>query len=307
MMPPIDRSELTVTFAHNFVHAAALTLATTLVLTACRGEDPAGSATETSTSSTGTDTTTSGTPTTTDTPTTTGSVEPTTSTGEPTTGFDPCAGGAGFIDCTTGETTTGSPNQQPNGGQCASDADCISGNCYEIPIPMVGGVCGECDEDQDCVDAGTGIGCSLSMAGGVCTQGDVGNGCMSDDACMEGLTCGPAIDLPIPGLLPDSCNECEDSSDCEMGMVCNPTVDILSFSGSRQCVAEGSVANDNLCDIDGDGDLACTSGICAPVNIMGFIEIGVCGECETDDDCPMGTTCTPGSVSQGGLAGSVCQ
>lgn len=303
-MMPADRSELTVTFAHNLVHSAAIALATTLVLTACRGEDPVDSATGSSSSTSGTETgtTTTGTPTTSGTSTSTGVDDPTTTTGDPTTTTDPCQGGGGFIDCTTGDTTTTGFNPLPNGSQCSTDADCISGNCYEIP--MFGGVCGECDEDQDCVDAGTGIGCSVSPAGGMCTQGGVGNGCMSDEACMEGLTCGPPINLPLPGLIPEFCNECETSADCDMGMVCNPTFDIMTFAGSKSCVAEGSVANNNLCDLDGDGDLACESGICAPVSVM-IIQVGVCGECETDDDCTMGS-CTPGMLGQGGVSGSVC-
>lgn len=294
------------TRAHNLVRTAALAFTTALALAACRGEDPAGTASDTSSSSgSETGTTTNDTPTTSAGNTTTGGVDSST-TGEPTTSTDPCANGGGFIDCTTGTmmTTTG-PAPQPNGGMCSSDADCISMNCYQIP--MFGGVCGECNEDQDCVDAGTGVGCSLSMSGGVCTDGSVGNGCMSDDACMDGLTCGPVIDIPIPGIIPDSCNECDASADCDMGMLCNPQFDIAALSGSKICVAPGSVANGALCDLEADGDMACMSGICAPVDIMGFITVGVCGECETDDDCAMGTACTPGSLGQGGAMGSVCQ
>ena len=47
MMPPIDRSLA----VHNLVRTAAFALTTTLALTACRGEDPAGSATDTDSSS----------------------------------------------------------------------------------------------------------------------------------------------------------------------------------------------------------------------------------------------------------------
>lgn len=295
------------TLAHNLVKSAAFVLTTTLVLTACRGDDPLATATagETSTTDATPDTssTTDATPTTSAASSTSTTGDDETSTGAPTT----TNMSAGFITTQTTADTTGPNMPQPNGGMCASDDDCVSMNCYTSPLFPDGGICSECNEDADCVDAGTGISCSLGPSGAVCAAGGYGNQCMSQDACQDGLICGPAIDVPIPGIVPDTCGECETSADCDMGMICSPELDIASFSGAKKCVEPGSVENGALCPLgEDDADAACASGQCAEVDVMGFLTLGVCGECKTDADC-MNGTCTPGSIGQGGVAGSVCQ
>lgn len=265
------------------------------LLLGCRGDDsPGESATEASTSTGGTDSASS----------TSGSSETTdasTSTSTSTTAGTTDNSG-GFLSSSTDGSTGTSP--QPNGSQCESDADCESMKCYTIP--MFGGVCSECKTDDDCLKAGTGIACSLDALSmqAVCTNGGVGSTCMSQDSCMDGLVCAEVIPGTF-GLIPSACSECDKDSDCSDGKLCSPSLDVMMFKGYKSCVEPGSVPNNELCDVMGSGNMACESTHCGSVDIMGFIMLGICGECESDDDC-MGGTCTPGSASMSGLMGSVC-
>jgi len=281
-------------------------LISALTLVACRGDDPGTSETDAtsnpttsseSASSTGAPTT--GTPTTTD-PGTTSSSTGTDVTAAPTT--DPCADSGGFIDC----NTTGSDDPLPNGENCSDDADCASMNCYKNTLLMIS-ICAECNEDADCVAAGTGTACNLSLATQTIACGDGQNGstCMSDAACQSGF-CDAVINIPIPGLIPDTCGECSASSDCDGDFICSPNFDFMAFSGQKKCVAPGSVENNQLCPSGADGDDACMSGHCTSATIMGIVPVDICGECSTDDDCEQGQTCMPAEASMAGLNGSVC-
>jgi hypothetical protein len=288
-----------VTHTHVF---ALFALSTSLVLAGCRGDDPAGTATEGESTSEGS----TGTPTTGGLPTTSGTTDDsttTTTTGTPTTTNN----SNGFIDpMTSGGETTAGPGPQPNGAQCQNDDQCESMNCYTSVI-LMGGVCSDCNEDSDCMEAGTGISCTISatMMFAVCEDGSTGDNCSSEDACQEELFCEDLI--PIPGILPGFCSDCAESSDCMNGDICSPTIDLMTFSGQKGCVAPGSVQNGELCPLmEADGDMACMSGKCAEVTIMGIVQLGVCGECEEDGDCMMGQTCMPGELGMGGIAGSTC-
>ena len=48
------------------------------------------------------------------------------------------------------------------------------------------------------------------------------------------------------------------------------------------------------------------AGFCTTADVMGFIQLGVCGDCEADMDCPMGGTCTPAMIGIDGFSGSAC-
>ncbi|MCB9702108.1 MAG: hypothetical protein H6711_09450 [Myxococcales bacterium] len=280
------------TFARPASFTRLSTLAAlALALAGCRGDDPGGSATEGSSSSStgsGTDSASS----TSAAPETTGG-----STGGSTTDAS-----AGFLT-TQGDTSTGG-GALPNGAQCQDDSECASGNCYTIP--MLGGVCSECKSDQDCLDSGAGISCSLDAGSmqAICTQGGLGTTCESMASCADGLFCAEVIEGTF-GLVPTACSECGDSGDCSNGQICSPKVDFNMLSGYKTCVDPGSLPNDELCPNNPEGDAACMSGKCGEVDVMGFIKLGVCGECNGDADC-MGGTCTPGSFSQGGVMGSTC-
>jgi len=285
-----------------------LALLSTLTIAGCRGDDPGTSDGSSSSGSTTAPVTTTDAPTTTD-PTTTG-VDGTTSgtTGTPTTGEPETTttdNSGNFLTTNTDGGTTEGPGPAANGEACGSDDECISMNC----VSLVGGMltfCADCNEDADCVAPNTA--CSLSPAtqSAMCTTGPEGSTCMSDDACMRGLQCEAVINVPIPGILPDTCGECADSGDCDMGTLCSPVFDLMMFSGQKECVEPGSVQNDQLCPEGPDGDMVCMSGHCTDAQIMGIITVFVCGECASDNDCGMGETCTPAEASMNGFSGSIC-
>jgi hypothetical protein len=282
-----------------------------LFAAACRGDDPGdgtGGSTTSPLTTTGDEATSTGP----DVPTTEPVDPSTTTTTEPLTTTDPSSSTTdntnGFI---TTQSTTDDPTNtepQPNGSPCGDDAECVSMHCYSPPIAMGMGVCSECESDQDCVDAGTGISCTADLASmqAACAPGELGNNCESQDACMDGLFCEPVID-GLMGFLPNSCSECATSGDCDMGQLCVPVLDQMSFSGQKECADPGSVPNDALCPEDADeGDAACMSGHCGDVDVMGFLQLPVCGECEADSDCAMGQTCTPGAFGGMGVTGATC-
>jgi len=278
-------------WTHSYVAIALTTLAVSLG--GCRGDDAPGESATASESSSSTSLTS------TDSATSTTGISETSSTSS-STGADTEAS-AGFLTTQTSSSSGG--GALPNGEQCESDADCVSMNCYEIP--MFGGVCSECNSDDDCIDSGAGISCSLDAGSmqAVCTEGGLGTTCESQESCADPLICGEVIPGTF-GLVPTSCGECGESSDCKDGQICSPKVDFMMLNGYLTCVEESSVPNNELCPTNDEGNLACESGKCGDVSVMGFINLGVCGECLNDEDC-MDGTCTPGAF-EGGIMGSVC-
>ncbi|HET6581970.1 MAG TPA: hypothetical protein VFG69_00960 [Nannocystaceae bacterium] len=217
----------------------------------------------------------------------------------------PVDSSGGFISPESGDETAG-PGPQPNGGMCESNEGCDSGFCYLLP--MIGGVCSECLMDADC-EMGT---CALSveMMYAVCTMGELGDMCDSDEGCMGELVCTQLIDTG--GFFNASyCSTCGETLPCEGTDVCTPVYDAMGFSGHMECAGVGSVPNGGGCPLDdqgvGDGTV-CMSGVCSSADaFMGFVQLGVCGDCNSDDDCTMPATCTPAMVGMGGLTGSVCE
>jgi hypothetical protein len=90
--------------------------------------------------------------------------------------------------------------------------------------------------------------------------------------------------------------------------ICEPIVDLPAWQGSAQCVQPSSLPQDSYCDLEGDGNLACASGICSVIDIMGLAEIGSCGQCNDDSDCGAGV-CVAGEfiLDTGSLIGTTCQ
>ena len=57
----------------------------------------------------------------------------------------------------------------------------------------------------------------------------------------------------------------------------------------------------------GNGE-ACASGFCGIANLAGFAELGVCGACVEDTDCPdPGQTCVGPDAGMGGLTPATCE
>lgn len=205
--------------------------------------------------------------------------------------------------------TTEGPMPKPNGEMCPSgeDSECESGHCFESTI---GSICGECEVDADCADTTMG-GCSIPNpfamppTGAVCNDGSLGGGCMTSDICVDGLVCAEILN--VPGVIVAStCSECTIDDDCMGGDLCSPSYDVLNLSGSKTCVAPGSVPTGEGCDFMASGDDACLSGFCAPADVAGFVMLGVCSECEGDMGCMPDETCEPPQVAldQGLIAGT---
>jgi hypothetical protein len=206
-------------------------------------------------------------------------------------------GGDGSGSATTTATTSATngddpPEPQPNGSECSTNEECESGMCFHVSI--LGGLCGECLVDEDCPDGGCSIPNPLSdpPQGATCNEGEQGGGCMSDDVCVDDLTCEVILD--VPGIFTAStCSQCETDADCEGDQLCSPAYDIPNLSGAKVCVDPGTVPNGEGCDHVGSGDEACESGFCYEYDVMGFLVLGVCGECKVDADCDEGECLEP--------------
>jgi hypothetical protein len=114
---------------------------------------------------------------------------------------------------------------------------------------------------------------------------------------MDPLFCSQVVNTG--GLIPDKfCSECDTTANCTDPQVCNPEFapDPNMPMGQNVCVDQGSVALDAFCDYEGDGNLACATGFCSVADVMGFVMLGVCGECLVDGDCTDGKTCTEAAL-----------
>lgn len=232
--------------------------------------------------------------------TTSGTTDETTggTTDETTGGSTDSTSSGGFIDPTTG--STGTP-LGVDGDPCNEDDQCLSNECYFIPV--LGGVCGECNADTDCVGGGCTLPNPLTGAPSVCNMGMLGDGCETD-ICDVDLVCAEIIS--IPGILTAStCSECASDMDCGMD-TCQPDYDLPNFTGVNECVMPGSLADGHGCDLV-TGDAACSSGHCAQGDLMGIVIVGVCSECEVDPDCGPGEVCVPPDVDLiAGLTAGFC-
>lgn len=227
-----------------------------------------------------------------------------TATAGETTGVDPdtTAGmeSGSFITATA--TDEGPSGDLPNGDFCDLDGDCQSGYCYQIP--MLGGVCSECITDADC-ETGS---CQPDFGAGyaVCTEGALGNDCMSDRGCAPGLVCADVFGAG--GLSPTRCSECSPDLPCPDGQGCTLNTDNGLLDAYLGCVDGGTVPLGETCPVVGgvgDGTI-CVSGECGVISIFMGFEIGVCSECDADGDCPPGQTCMPPGFGMGMLSPGVC-
>ena len=264
---------------------------------------------------------------------TTGSVVPTdgtatTTTGETTVGGSQTGSETGTPTTTIGTSvTTGEPacddlEGQVNNTPCtdASGCGCESGKCFIVPA--LGGFCGECLADADCVASGGGctVPNPIAMVGSTCNMGEAGAGCETNEICAtaEAGFCG--LLLTVPGIIDVStCGACAVNDDCVDPALpnCSPTYDVMNFSGQFVCVADASVPQDGGCNSNLDandvpiGNPACESGFCGEANVMGLVKLGICGECSSNADCvKVGKkTCAKPSVDLGAatLIGAVCE
>lgn len=211
-------------------------------------------------------------------------------------------------------TTTGSPCidplDQPQSAPCndASGCGCQTGRCFVVPA--LGGFCGECLVDAHCPEGGCTVPNPVAGVGALCNAGKAGDGCQSDTVCFDAPANDCGVVLEVPGIIKvATCGECEADVDCPaQAPHCTPDYDIAGFTGQKKCKAPDSVPVDSGCDHDGSGDLACASGFCGEATIMNLLFLGVCGQCDSDADCPIGQQCSEPVVDldMGLLFGSVC-
>lgn len=204
------------------------------------------------------------------------------------------------------ESTTETGGGLPNGSACDEDVACESGACFVLG--PLGGFCSECLGDADCPAGGCTIPDPFAepTVGAVCNEGLWGDGCQSDAACEDPLVC--AVILDVPGIVANStCGDCTGDADCGPGGLCNPSYEITTLGGAWSCVAASTVPDGEGCDFAGSGDETCASGRCGAADLLGVLEIGVCGACESDDDCGMFEFCSPPVVDfEGGLTPASC-
>ncbi len=201
-----------------------------------------------------------------------------------------------------GSSSTTAPvcAEADNGAMCVDgECDCASSECFLVG--PLGGVCSDCDADEDCADS-TGFGCNfgnpLTGVPAVCsTTGELGEGCESADACAEGLFCPTLIE--VSGILEAAtCSECEVDTDCGAMQICAPTYDIANIAGHYRCVDEMTIPDNEGCVLTGTG-AECVSGNCAPASLEGIPVIAVCSPCNEDADCGGGTCQLPGIALDG--------
>lgn len=214
------------------------------------------------------------------------------------------------------------PENQENNASCtdAGGCGCKSGKCFLVPL--LGGFCGECLVDTDCTEGGCTVPNPIAMVGATCNMGEPGAGCMSDDVCSDPVNEQCGVLLNVPGVITvGTCGECDGAADmpnadCPDPALanCTPTYDVEKFSGKYMCVADNSVPQDGGCNLADDGmgapvgNKACVSGFCGKATVMGVLSLGVCGECNSNSDCPQGQTCSDPVVDLDAavLVGSVC-
>ena len=292
---------------------------TSFALSACGDRKPGDEGSDGSTSSTGAGETT---------------VEPTptTSTDDPTVPVttQPDSEGSGTdgaTGTTTGNTsvTTGMPSCMdpvegaPNDTPCtdASGCGCQSGKCFLVPI--LGGWCGECLADSDCSPGGCTVPNPIDGVGSTCNMGEAGAGCESSDVCTDPANASCGTLLEVMGIIKvATCGECATNADCTADPMlgnCAPTYDVMKFSGKYVCVGDATTPNGEGCNLTDDGqgepvgNKACMSGFCGEANVMGLLKVGICGECNSNADCPMDKpTCSDPQVdlNAAALVASVC-
>lgn len=231
-----------------------------------------------------------------------------TSTEESTTddGTDPDTSTTNDTASFVAEEGPGTTESAPGnlGDMCQSDSECAE-DLFCNGIAGFGGICSECGGDADCPENSN---CTLSSDGWfACGDGGIGQLCELDTSCAEGLYCAELINLG--GLfMANFCSECSEDMHCENGQLCVPQLefaDIMDFSGQRACVDPGTHPNGSLCDFETNGAEQC-EGFCTVASLMGFVDVGLCGECESDADCIDEMTCAPAQVGLEGFSGSFC-
>jgi hypothetical protein len=227
-----------------------------------------------------------------------------------------CNGATG--ECFGSDSCTGDPD-------CADEPGCANGACTcNRPAGSNTGTCevraDACANDTDCRSNGNYVGkfCALTERPRACL--DAPN-CASDaDCASRGLVCDLAFGSPSNGRCVNGTpcpngNECAATQTCQGGVcvaknclntagfcsateTCDTTTGrcVPSMSGSctanTDCMA-GYYCDlaQNVCAVGCRDSTDCAGGVCNAQNRCENAAGGTCGMCNTDAECPGGTTC----------------
>lgn len=203
-----------------------------------------------------------------------------------------CGGGLCFCDI------TGQPPGvcRMRGAECTNDMECFDNGNYVQKYCTLGMPPARCLDAPACTNAlvcsALGLVCDLdpqSPYNGYCRNGDacpMGNECGAMQVCVGGVCVGENCvnnpNLCQPGemcdavslmCIPSQGGACTVDTDCQQGFYCNTTV-----SPSR-------------CEVGCRDNNDCPGGICNAMHQCEQASGGLCGPCNTDADCPAGTTC----------------
>ncbi len=193
------------------------------------------------------------------------------------------------------------PNQQ-EGDNCASDDECVSGNCDQSASMECYGTCGAAaqtaGEGEDCTgNCADGLVCAdkADGSGSVCVQlasrqsGEPCDG--SGLLCADGLVCGLDQTCGQPPAYKDNGATCNfTDSFCKPGLTCTNLTGTSASNISGTCgplVAQGGACQQAFqckaglyCKTDGSQQ----SGTCAPLEDEG-------GACQSGDECRGNLSC----------------
>lgn len=191
--------------------------------------------------------------------------------------------------------------RRANGEHCTDDEQCVSSYCYRFGD--LGGFCGSCGDDSDCA-----LGCnhpkilSEPIVPSACGNGSLGAGCQDDNACNTEFSCAQ-VKVSASGVALLACSECSEDSDCSQNQSCAVAFSAQQQQAYRVCRDSNGWGLGQICDTDAQ----CGLGHCETYRFPDGTEVGVCGECKTDAECPLATQCVPSAFSREGFEHSRCE
>lgn len=159
-------------------------------------------------------------------------------------------------------------------GPCTADfsgtgAACPEANPFCAFTGPTMGVCGRCTTNADCEGHTGGPLCDL-VSGGCGTACNVDADCADGEWCPDSRVCAPQVpngmSVPAAGPASGMCTETIGTRTCISG-VCFEDDDLCGLPTGETCTDEG----------------VCRSAICA--------SNGLCGDCDSNDDCMGGRVC----------------
>jgi plastocyanin len=269
---------------------------------------------------------------------------------------DDCAGGVGCLaevcteplyKCAIATSEIACDDDNP----CTADACSDDGSCAFEDIPGCvppctpaceglacgqdgcGGVCGECDDGESCVEGACAVDCVPLAECGDVACGELDDGCdgtLACGTCGEGSTCteGACVEDCVPlaecgdvacGELDDGCDGTLACGSCGAGQTCTDGECVGGCTPATECATDACGTTSDGCTGSlecgdcGDGE-ACTDGTCVaeciPETVCGADTCGDlddgCGGTLACGTCDPGSTCTNGACVVDCIPETVC-